>query len=311
MTNYLKFAKNVIDIEVQEINRLGERLGNEFNEVINLLKSCSGKVIIIGMGKSGIVGKKISATLSSTGTASVFLHPAEAFHGDLGVIGNEDIVLSISNSGETEELVKLIPFLISNGNKLISITGNPESSLAKVSDINLDIKVSKEACPLQLAPTSSTTVTLVLGDCLAVALMEAKDFKPENFARFHPGGALGKRLLSQISDMMIKKDLPFINLHSKLPEVIGKLTKGGLGICIVVDDRNKLKGVVTNGDLCRYIEKNIDDFRSSTARDIYNSNPYNIEVDCSMGYALDMMEENKIKQLIVTSENVVIGVLLK
>lgn len=311
MTNYLKFARDVIETEVQEINRLGTRLDNEFNKAITLLKSCSGKVIITGMGKSGIIGKKISATLSSTGTASVFLHPAEAFHGDLGVIGNEDIVLSISNSGETEELVKLIPFLISNGNKLISITGNPNSSIAKVSDINLDIKVSKEACPLQLAPTSSTTVTLVLGDCLAVALMEAKNFKPENFARFHPGGALGKRLLSQISDVMIKEDLPFINLNSKLPEVIGQLTKGGLGICIVVDEQYKLQGVVTNGDLCRYIEINIDSFKSSTAKDIYNSNPYNIEVDCSMGYASDIMEENKIKQLIVTRENVVIGVLLK
>ncbi len=228
-------AKEVFIIEAREVLNLSNSLTEDFQMAVEAIFNSKGKLIVSGIGKSGIIGKKISATMSSTGTPSFFLHPSEAYHGDLGMVEKSDIVLLISNSGESDEVLRVIPFLKSNGNKIIGMSGNVNSTLAKNSDYHLNIGVEKEACPLQLAPTSSTTATLVMGDALAVVLMKLRDFKERDFAKFHPGGSLGRRLLTKVEDVMHKRSLPICPRDTDIKDVIQIVSKGKLGLVVVLD----------------------------------------------------------------------------
>lgn len=307
--NYLASARRVFHIEAEAVAALSAKLDANFNIVIDrILRSC-GRVIICGMGKSGIIGKKIAATLASTGTPSFFMHPGEAYHGDLGMVTSEDVFIAISNSGETDEVIKLLPFLKDNGNFLVAITGNPSSSLARAADCHLDVHVEQEACPLQLAPTSSTTATLAMGDALAVTLMEARGFKSEHFARFHPGGSLGRRLLCFVEDEMVKDDLPFVPEEAKVLELIRIMTYGSLGLAIV-----RMKegwGVVTDGDIRRAIECYGEDVFAKTALELMSADPVMISVGARVEDALAMMESRKITSLLVSVDNEVVGVFKK
>ena len=248
---YQGIAKRVLDLEAREIAYVSSKIGRDFDLAVEAIKSTSGRVVVSGMGKSGHIGKKMFATFVSTGTPSMFLHPAEAFHGDLGMVKPEDIFLAISNSGETREILNLLPFIRDNKNYLISMTGSPSSELATSSDCNIDIGVREEACPLQLAPTSSTTATLAVGDALAIALMEARSFSAEGFARFHPGGALGRKLLGKVCDYMIAAET--VSMRANVKEIIGRLSRSRVGlVCVVEEDR--LIGVITDGDVIRALE---------------------------------------------------------
>jgi len=307
--NILKLASEVFDIESQEILNLKNLLTIDFCNSISSILNCSGKVIITGMGKSGIIGKKIAASLSSTGTESFFLHPGEAYHGDLGMIGINDIVILISNSGETDEILKLIPFLKNNKNITISMTGNPLSTLSKNTNYHLNISVEKEACPLQLAPTSSTTATLVMGDALTVVLMKMRDFKDENFAKFHPGGSLGKRLLTTVNDLMIKNNLPIVLKNTNIKDVVHSMTESGMGLTIVCED-NKILGIITDGDIRRSMEYKQDNFFNLTSCDLMNINPKTVSSKTRIFDAEEQMKEYKVNSLLVVNEKEeLIGVL--
>jgi arabinose-5-phosphate isomerase len=306
--SYIDFAKEVFDIESNAISGLSELLDENFTHAIDAILDSKGRVIICGMGKSGIIGKKIVATLASTGTPSFFMHPGEAYHGDLGMVTSADLFLVLSNSGETEEVVKLIPFLKDNGNFLISITGNPNSTLARTSHCHLNVKVSQEACPLRLAPTSSTTATLAMGDAIAVTLMKARNFQPENFARFHPGGSLGRRLLQRVENEMVSDNLPFVDSGSGILDLIGSMTAGGLGICII---DSVGRGVITDGDIRRAIEKHGDSVFSLSAEDIMGDQPATVEIGTRMEDALSVMETRKITSLLVKDGDRIVGVVKK
>jgi arabinose-5-phosphate isomerase len=306
----VKIAKEVIEIEIAGLVYMSSRLGDDFSQAVNAIISAKGRTIICGMGKSGLIGKKIVASLASTGTPSFFMHPGEAFHGDLGMVTSEDVFIAISNSGETDEVLKLLPFLRDNGNYIIGITGNMNSTLAKNSHCHLDVAVPKEACPLQLAPTSSTTATLVMGDALTVALMKQRNFQPESFARFHPGGSLGKRLLSKVRDEMISVNLPVITSDSSAQQLIHAMTKGMLGVAIIMDHK-LLKGIVTDGDLRRAIEIHGKDIFDKNIIEISSQNTVTISQDSSMIIATELMEEKKINLLIALDNNIVVGVLKK
>jgi len=272
MSKSLEIAKEVIAVEAKEIANMQKYLTDDFEKCIDDISGSKGKFIICGMGKSGLIGKKIAATLASTGTPSFFLHPGEAYHGDLGMIEKEDIVLLISNSGETDEVLKVVPFLQSQGNIIVSMTGNPKSSLALNSKYHLNTHVEKEACPLQLAPTSSTTACLVMGDVLAVCLMKIKDFQEENFALFHPGGSLGRRLLMRVENIMQDKALPVCAENTSIKEVVHVITAGKLGLA-VVQDKDEIKGVIADGDIRRAMEENEDAFFSLKVSDLMSSSP--------------------------------------
>lgn len=293
-------AKKVFKIESKEILGLCALLTEDFESAIQVVLEMKGKLIISGMGKSGLVGKKIAATLASTGTPSFFLHPGEAYHGDLGMIEPLDIVLLISNSGETDEVLKLIPFLKSQGNSTISMSGNPQSTLAKNTNYHLNIAVQKEACPLQLAPTSSTTATMVMGDAIAVSLMKLRDFQNYNFAKFHPGGSLGRKLLIEIKDVMKNKDMPICNLKDSMKDVVYSITQGGSGIGIVLED-NKILGVISDGDIRKSME-NESLFFTLTAEDIMNRNPKTILYSKNLTDAYNMMGEERVNTLVVVGE---------
>lgn len=303
-------AKEVIEIEIAGLIHMSSRLGDDFNKAVEAIISTDGRTIICGMGKSGLIGKKIVASFASTGTPSFFMHPGEAFHGDLGMVTPEDVFIAISNSGETDEVLKLLPFLRDNGNYIIGITGNKNSTLANNSHCHLDIAVPKEACPLQLAPTSSTTATLVMGDALTIALMEQRSFKPENFARFHPGGSLGRRLLSKVSDEMISSNLPVVKSDTSIQELIHTMTKGMLGVAIIMDDQ-LFKGIVTDGDLRRAIEKYEKNIFDKKSIDISSQNTITISQDSSMIIATELMEQKKINLLVALDNEIVVGVLKK
>ena len=305
----LKIAREVIAIEIQALKKLSENITPDFSSAVDVILSTSARTIICGMGKSGIIGKKIAASFASTGTPSFFMHPAEAFHGDLGMVTSDDVFIAISNSGETDEVLKLLPFLRDNGNCIISITGNPHSTLAKNSHYHLNIEVPEEACPLKLAPTSSTTATLVMGDALTVALMKERNFKPENFARFHPGGSLGRKLLSKVVAEMITDDLPVVDGNTAMVEVLHIMTSGHLGVAIVKDG-NRI-GLITDGDLRRALEKYGKDLFDEKALVIANFTIKTISSDQSMTYAIDMMEKYEVKCLLVTNNHNVLGVLQK
>jgi len=309
MTDYISIAKDVITIEASALSKLVEKLDGNFSSSVEKVLASAGKTIICGMGKSGIIGKKIAATLASTGTPSFFMHPGEAYHGDLGMVSKDDVFIAISNSGETDEVVKLIPFLKDNGNVLIAMTGNPQSTLARASHHHLDVGVDQEACPLQLAPTSSTTATLAMGDALAVTLMKARDFKPENFARFHPGGSLGRRLLSRVENEMVTKNLPFLNANDDIASVISTISNGGLGLAIVQVGADVL--VITDGDLRRAIEKYQRDLFSKTAQDLMVADPVMVKVGTRVEDALELMEARAITSLLVHDGEAVVGVFKK
>jgi len=303
-----KLAQEVFEIESKEIANLSKRLTDDFEKAINAILQSSGKLIVSGMGKSGIIGKKIAATLASTGTPSFFLHPGEAYHGDLGMIEENDIVLLISNSGETDEVLKLIPFLKYQKNCTISMSGNDDSTLAKNTNYHLNIAVDKEACPLFLAPTSSTTATLVMGDALAVTLMKLRDFKEENFAKFHPGGSLGRRLLTTVGDVMKKKNLPIISSQATIKEVIQRISEGKLGLVVIIDN-NKIIGIITDGDIRRTMESREKDFFNLKAEDLMSNHPKLIYESDKLISASTIMSQHKINSLLVVNEsNDLVGV---
>lgn len=298
----LDLARRTLAVEAEALNNMATLLGEEFISAVNSILECSGKLIITGMGKSGLVGRKIAATLASTGTPSFFLHPGEAFHGDLGMISSNDVVLALSHSGETDEVLKIVPFIHSNGNVLISITGNAESTLAKNSNIHLDTGVKEEACILQLAPTTSTTAQLALGDALAIALMKAREFTSMDFARLHPGGSLGRRLLMTVGNVMRKNDLPVVGMDCSATEMIHAMTRGGLGL-IIICDGDKIEGIVTDGDLRRAMERRQSEFFSINAIDIASRSPKTIGTTAKLIEAEKMMTKHKVNSLLVTSED--------
>ena len=295
-------AKRVLEVEAAAILGLVDHLDNAFVDVVELINACSGRVVTMGLGKSGIICKKISATLASTGTPSFFLHPAEAIHGDLGMIVRGDVVLAVSNSGETEELVKLLPNIKRIGAELVAMTGNPTSTIAKGADYHLSAAISKEACPLGLAPTASTTATLALGDALAMALLLRKGFKEEDFAFLHPGGKLGKRFL-RVRDLMHSgADIPVVKMTTSMHDVIYEMSKKGFGITAVVDEQNRLRGVISDGDLRRLLQKDEEILRK-TAADSIKGKPVTIRGDELASAALEIMEQRKITSLFITDDD--------
>ena len=303
--DYKEVAGRVFDIEANAILHLKTLIDDDFTKSVEAIFKTQGRVVICGMGKSGLIGKKIMATFASTGTPCFFMHPGEAFHGDLGMVSPTDVFLALSNSGETEEVIRLLPFLKDNGNIVISMTGRPNSTLATNSDYHLNIDVPQEACPHQLAPTSSTTATLVMGDALAVALMEARDFQPHEFARFHPGGSLGRKLLTRVKHEMKSKGLPFINSNATTPEVIHTMNEGRLGLCIVDNG----KGIITDGDLRRHMETNTAHFMQLKAGDLMAENPKTIHAEARLSEAEEQMNDHKITSLLVEDAEQIVGVI--
>jgi len=294
-------AKRVLEVEAAAIRGLVNHLDDSFVDIVELINASSGRVVTMGLGKSGIICKKISATLASTGTPSFFLHPAEAIHGDLGMIVRGDIVLAISNSGETEELVRLLPSIKRIGAQIVAMTGNPASTLGKTADYHLSAAISKEACPLGLAPTASTTATLALGDALAMALLLRKGFKEEDFAFLHPGGKLGKRFL-RVRDLMHSGgDVPVVNTSTSMHDVIYEMSKKGFGITAVIDSNQHLIGVISDGDLRRLLQKD-EQILKKTAGDSIKPNPVTISGDELASAALQMTEQRKITSLFITDD---------
>jgi arabinose-5-phosphate isomerase len=291
-------ARRVLEVESAAILGLIDHLDNTFVDVVELINASSGRVITMGLGKSGIICKKVSATLASTGTPSFFLHPAEAIHGDLGMIVRGDIVLAISNSGETEELVRLLPSIKRIGAEIVAMTGNPQSSLAKGADFHLSAAISKEACPLGLAPTASTTATLALGDALAMALLMRKGFKEEDFAFLHPGGKLGKRFLRVCDLMHSGAQIPVVPLTTAMHDVIYEMSAKGFGITAVVDDEGILAGAISDGDLRRLLQADAE-ILQKTAADCMKPNPVTIDGNELASAALERMEQRKITSIFI------------
>ena len=306
--NYIEIGKEVLDIEISGMNTVKENLSDDFSGSVNAILNTKGRVVITGMGKSGIVGKKIAATLASTGTRSFFVHPGEAYHGDLGMIHSEDVVVAISNSGETEEVIKILSFLKENQNTVIAITAKRESTLAKYSDYFLNISIPKEACPLELAPTTSTTVTMAMGDMIAVALMKAKGFKPENFAKFHPGGSLGRKLLTKTSDLMITKNLPILTPETEFDDILAIISKGRLGIGVVLNNE-KISGIITDGDIRRLLREKKEKALEMKASDFAINDPVVISPNERIVEAEEIMQERKITILLVAENNKLEGIL--
>jgi arabinose-5-phosphate isomerase len=297
----LDLACRTLNVEAEALQMMAQRLGDDFLSAVNRILSASGKLIVTGMGKSGLVGRKIAATLASTGTPSFFLHPGEAFHGDLGMISKEDVILALSFSGETDEVLKIVPFIQSNGNTLISMTGNPNSTLAKNSDIHLDVNVKEEACILHLAPTTSTTAQIAMGDALAIALMKARQFTSMDFARLHPGGSLGRRLLMTVGNVMRKDDLPVVAADCSATEMIHKVSRGGLGL-IVIQDGDEIVGIVTDGDIRRAMESRQAEFFSISAIDIATRNPKTINMNAKLIDAEKLMTKHKVNSLLAVDD---------
>jgi arabinose-5-phosphate isomerase len=307
----LRVAREVLRIEATALTELEQALDDGFSIVVDAILATRGRVIVCGMGKSGLIGRKIAATLASTGTPAFFMHPGEAFHGDLGMVTPEDVFLALSNSGETEELVKLLPFLNDNGNVTVAMTGNERSTLARHASLHLSVRVAQEACPLQLAPTASTTAALAMGDALAVVLMKARDFQAHQFARFHPGGSLGRRLLRRVRDEMRRDALPFVAPDDGADGVLSAVTDGGLGIALVSDDRSRALGIITDGDLRRGLQARREAFFGLTARDLMTPEPISIGVDSNMQTAIELMAEHHITLLVVVDGDRVVGVVQK
>ncbi len=296
-------AKKVLAIEAEAIRGLIDKLNSNFEKAVEIIFNSSGRVVVTGMGKSGLVGKKIAATLASTGTPAFFLHPAEAGHGDLGMVTADDVIIAISNSGETEELVGLIPFLKRFNVSLISMTGNPDSTLSKAADVQLDVSVKEEACPFGIVPTASTTATLAMGDALAVALLIKRGFKEEDFAFYHPGGSLGKKLFIKVKDLMHTGEaLPIVLPDTPMTKAVVEISSKRLGITIVADNDKRILGIITDGDLRRGIEKVGKDFFDMKAGEAMTKNPKTIGEDELAAKALSIMEKHSITSIVVPDD---------
>ncbi|MBO9489591.1 KpsF/GutQ family sugar-phosphate isomerase [Endozoicomonas sp. G2_1] len=303
MHNFKQLAQQVIAIEKQTIDELDQYIDDDFAEVCQRMLDCKGRVIVIGMGKSGHIGGKIAATLASTGTPAFFVHPGEASHGDLGMITPDDIVLTISNSGGTGEVLAIIPVIKRIGAGLVAMTGNPESTLAKLADLHICIKVSQEACPLGLAPTSSTTATLVMGDAIAVALLHARGFTADDFALSHPGGSLGRRLLLRLADIMHSGErLPKVQRDALVKDALVEVSRKGLGMTSIVDEQNQLVGLFTDGDLRRILD-NKTDIHQASIETVMTAKPIVASPNMLAAEALKIMQEKKINGLIIVDDN--------
>jgi len=295
----LALAREVLSIEAAAVQALVVRIDDDFLHALNVILRCEGRVIVSGMGKSGHIARKIAATLSSTGTPAYFVHPGEASHGDLGMITSKDVIIALSYSGESQELMTIVPVIKRQGAKLISMTGNPGSSLALAADVHLDAAVDKEACPMGLAPTASTTAALALGDALAVALLDAKGFGAEDFARSHPGGNLGRRLLTHVHDIMRRDErLPMVRENAMLSDAILEISRKGVGMVAIVDAEQHVLGIYTDGDLRRTLEKKLD-FNTTTVRSVMSANPRCIGPDALAAEAVQIMEQYNISQMLV------------
>ncbi len=298
----IETAQRTIRLEVEAVEQLNARIDSSFVKACELILSCKGRVVVVGMGKSGHVGRKIAATLASTGTAAFFVHPAEASHGDMGMITQDDVVLALSNSGSTSEIVTLLPLIKRLGITLVSVTGNPASVLAKAAAVNLDASVAIEACPLNLAPTSSTTVSLVLGDALAIALLEARGFTAEDFAFSHPGGALGRRLLLKVEHVMHTGErLPKIARGTSLRDALLEMTEKGLGMTVIVEADGRLAGIFTDGDLRRALDKGVD-VRQTSIDEVMTVHGKTANAEMLAAEALKIMEDHKISSLVVIDD---------
>ncbi|VVE64753.1 arabinose 5-phosphate isomerase [Pandoraea captiosa] len=305
----LEVAREVLRTEADAIERVSAHLDDSFFEAVSLLLACKGRVVVTGMGKSGHIGRKLAATFASTGTPAFFVHPAEASHGDLGMITADDVVVALSNSGETGELVSILPMIKRIGAKLIAMTGNAASSLGRLSDVHLDAHVEKEACPLGLAPTASTTAALALGDALAVTLLDARGFGAEDFARSHPGGALGRRLLTFVRDVMRTGDaIPRVSSDASLSDALIEMTAKGLGMTAIVDADDRVVGIFTDGDLRRLFKRTLD-FTSLKLADVMKAGPRTIGPDHLAAEAAELMERFGITQLLVTENDRLVGAL--
>ena len=303
-------GKAVIETEQEAILSLTERIDNKFVDACNIILECDGRTVVTGMGKSGHIANKIAATLASTGTPSFFVHPGEASHGDLGMITTDDVVIALSNSGETDEIVALLPVIKRLNTPLITLTGNPDSTLAKTSTINIDVSVKKEACPLGLAPTSSTTATLAMGDAIAIALLESRGFSENDFALSHPGGTLGRRLLLRVNDIMhTGEEIPKVNESATLGEALVEMSKKGLGVTTIVNKDGVVLGIFTDGDLRRTLDSGAD-FKNCYVKDVMTKNGKQIIVDSLAASALALMENHRINALVVVDEkNKLCGIL--
>ena len=306
----LALARRVLHIEAQALETLRDRLDDSFIQAMRLILACRGRVVVSGMGKSGHVGNKIAATLASTGTPAFFVHPGEASHGDLGMITAEDVCIALSNSGESAELTSIVPLIKRRGARLISMTGNPNSTLAREADVHLDASVAQEACPLNLAPTASTTAALALGDALAVALLEARGFGADDFARTHPGGSLGRKLLVHVHDIMHSGDaLPRVSADALLPAALLEMTRKGLGMTAIQDQDGHLLGIFTDGDLRRVLEKAVD-FHHTPIREVMSPQPRSIGADKLAVAAVEKMQRHNINGLLVVDgDNKLVGAL--
>ena len=295
-------GRRVLAIEARAVEALADRLDGRFDKAVDLLLQCKGKVVVSGMGKSGIVGQKIAATMASTGTPAFFLHPAEGIHGDLGMLGRADLLIAISNSGETQEILQLLPYVERMGIAVVSLTGRMASTLAKNSDVALDVSVAEEACPMGLAPTASTTATLAMGDALAVALLQKRGFKETDFAQFHPGGTLGRRLLIRVKDLMhAGAELPRVGQSVAGTSAILEMTAKKLGMTTVVDGKGKLIGIITDGDLRRFIQRG-GDFAKVSAGDLASRYPKTIGPNDLAAKAVELMERYSITTLVVSED---------
>lgn len=303
MKNVQEYAVRCLKDEAEAILALIPQLDENFDKAVDMIYSCKGKVIVTGVGKSGNIGSKIAATLSSTGTPAFFINPLDVFHGDLGVMTPDDVVLALSNSGNTDELLRFLPMILHMKVPVIAMTGNSESLLAKYSDVHIKVKVEKEACPLNLAPTSSTTAALAMGDALAVALMQIRDFKPRDFAQFHPGGELGRRLLTTAEDVMRADELPILPENMHLGEAIILVSKGKLGLGISLNSSNKVEGIITDGDIRRAMERWQAEFFNHTVADIMTRTPKMVAPDTKITEVQKVMNKYKVHSVLVVDED--------
>ncbi len=309
MSSIRASAVRTINFEAAAIKNLANLLTDDFDNAVRAILACRGKVVVTGMGKSGIIGRKIAATFASTGTPSFFIHPGEAYHGDLGMIAKDDLVLAIANSGQTDEILKIVPYLQNNGNVIIAITSHPESTLARNATYHLNIGIESEACPMNLAPTSSTTATLVMGDALAIALIDERDFRPEDYAVFHPGGSLGRRLLTRVKDVMRKENLPCLPPDTTLDQVIIAISDARLGMAAIVE-KGKLAGIITDGDVRRAMAKYKENFFNIKAEEVMTGTPKTISPDEKIIVAEEMMRNHKIHSIpVVDAGGAVVGIL--
>ncbi len=301
VSSILSIAKESLTEQAKALVRIADELGEEFEKAVQLILQTKGRVVVCGMGKSGLVGKKMMATFASTGTPSFFMHPAEAFHGDLGMLAREDLLILISYSGETDEILNLLPSIKHFGNKIISIVGNNQSTMAKHSDIVLNVRVEREVCPNNLAPTTSTLATMGMGDALAVALIKERGFQAADFARYHPGGSLGRRLLTRVKDVMHTRNLPAVHADVPLKDAVLAISEGRLGLAVIVE-QGQVRGIVTDGDLRRALVNRVD-INQALIGDIMTENPVTITPDMMLADAEKLMLEKKIKALIVVDDN--------